>query len=413
MTEIAALAERLRAGGSVFAEDEAAVLIATFGPSGPSLEGAVRRRLAGEPLEPIVGWVGFAGLRIEIDAGVFVPRQRTAFLAEQAIARVRPDEVLVDLCCGAGAVGAAVVAAEPTVDLHAVDVDPVAAACARRNLAPNRSVYCGDLFAPLPIGLRGRVGMVLANAPYVPTAAIATMPSEARDFEPRIALDGGPDGLDVHRRICAEVGAWLAPGGRLLIETSAEQSATTRSLARAAGLTAEISRDEERDATVVIARRATIHIVVMGVTGSGKSTIGRALAERIGRPFADADDFHAPAAVAQMAAGHPLSDADRQPWLDRVGRWLGAQPDGAVVACSALKRSYRDRLREACPDAFFVHLDCPPDVATARVAARQGHFMPAGLVGSQFADLEPLDTGEAGLTADCGVSVEEVIGRLS
>lgn len=138
-------------------------------------------------------------------------------------------------------------------------------------------------------------------------------------------------------------------------------------------------------------------IVVMGVSGSGKSTVGGLLAERLGVPYAEADDFHPAANVAKMSAGHPLDDADRAPWLDAIADWIAGRGDrGGVVSCSALRRRYRDRLRAAAPDLFFLHLDGPPELIAARLAARTRHFMPSGLLASQFEALEPLDPDESG-----------------
>ncbi|MFO7243439.1 MAG: gluconokinase [Actinomycetes bacterium] len=145
-----------------------------------------------------------------------------------------------------------------------------------------------------------------------------------------------------------------------------------------------------------------MRVVVMGVTGSGKSTVGKAVAEAFGFEFADGDDFHPAANVAKMADGTPLTDEDRWPWLDAVGAWL-AQRDGAVAACSALKRVYRDRLREAAPGIVFVHLAAPQDVLEERVARRhveEGHFATPGLLTSQFEALEPLAMDEVGGVVD-------------
>lgn len=138
-------------------------------------------------------------------------------------------------------------------------------------------------------------------------------------------------------------------------------------------------------------------VVVMGVSGSGKTTVGQLLAQRLGVPYAEADDFHPAANVEKMRAGHPLDDEDRRPWLDKIARWLAGRADsGGVVTCSALKRRYRDRLASAAPHVFFLHLDGSPELIAARITARQGHFMPPGLLETQFADLEPLGDDEAG-----------------
>lgn len=242
--------ERLRAAGCVFAEEEATLLASAPG----DVDALVARRVAGEPLETVLGWAEFRGLRILTAPRVFVPRQRTAFLVEQALAFVRPGGIAVDLCCGTGAIGAALAAAVPGLEVHAADIDPAAVACARRNLAASR-VHQGDLYDALPGGLRGRVSVLAVNAPYVPTAAIATMPPEARDHEPRVALDGGADGVAVHRRVAVGAPEWLAPGGVLLIETSRSQAAATAAATTAAGLVARVAHDPDVDATVVVATR--------------------------------------------------------------------------------------------------------------------------------------------------------------
>jgi len=242
------LVARLRAAGCVFAEDEARLLRAAAG-SPAELDELAARRVDGAPLEALLGWAEFCGLRIAVDPGVFVPRQRTAFLVAQAVRRAGPGAVVVDLCCGTGAIGAAIAAAAPGVEVHAADVDPAAVACARRNLP---RVYQGDLYAALPERLRGRVDLLVVNAPYVPTDAIATMPPEARDHEARIALDGGGDGLDVHRRVAAGAPDWLTPGGHLLIETGVAQAPVAADLFQRHGLRATVARSEDHDATVVI-----------------------------------------------------------------------------------------------------------------------------------------------------------------
>lgn len=153
-------------------------------------------------------------------------------------------------------------------------------------------------------------------------------------------------------------------------------------------------------------------VVVMGVTGSGKSTVGMALAGRLGVPFADADDFHSPANVAKMRAGTPLTDDDRRPWLLAIGEWLAEHPNGAVVTCSALKRRYRDTLREAAPTITFLHLHGDKDTVRQRVGARPDHFMPTSLVDSQFADLEPLGDDEKGTVVDLSLPVDVIVARF-
>ena len=209
------------------------------------------RRVSGMPLEPLVGWAGFSGQRIRVRPGVFVPRRRTELLVSEALALLGPGDVVVDLCCGSGAVGAALLAGPSPIRLYLSDIDEAATACASLNVGGRAAVLTGDLFAPLPDALLGRVDVLVANAPYVPTAAIETMPPEARLHEARVALDGGDDGLDVQRRVVAGAPLWLSPGGTLLIETSERQAAATARLFRAAGLAPSVVRSEELDATVV------------------------------------------------------------------------------------------------------------------------------------------------------------------
>lgn len=246
---------RLRAAGCVFAEDEARLLVSAA-RTPAELDDMVDRRARGLPLEHVVGWAEFCGLRLAVDPGVFVPRPRTGFLVRQAAALARPGAVVVDLCCGSGAMGAALAAAAGPVELHAVDVDPAAVRCARRNLAPvGGRVYEGDLYAALPAALRSRVDVLVASPPYVPTGAIGLLPPEAREHEPQVALDGGADGLDVVRRVVAGADLWLAPGGHLLVETSESQAEETAEAVARAGLTARLTHDEELDATAVIGTR--------------------------------------------------------------------------------------------------------------------------------------------------------------
>ncbi|GLZ37059.1 putative protein N(5)-glutamine methyltransferase [Actinokineospora sp. NBRC 105648] len=242
----------LRAAGCVFAEDEARLLLdAACSPV--ELADMVRRRVEGAPLEVILGWAEFCGRRVVVDAGVFVPRTRSTFVVQQAVELARPGAVVVDLCCGAGALGAAIAAAVDGIDLHAADIEPAAVRCARRNLAEfGGQVHEGDLYDPLPAALRGRVDVLVVNAPYVPSEEITMMPPEARDHEPRVALDGGPDGVDVHRRVAAEASRWLTPGGSLLIETGEHQADLTAGTMAEHGLVPRVVTSEEFYCTVVI-----------------------------------------------------------------------------------------------------------------------------------------------------------------
>jgi release factor glutamine methyltransferase len=279
-----AVATRLRAAGCVFAEDEARMLISAAGSAG-ELEAMVDRRAAGLPLEQVLGWAEFCGLRIAVEPGVFVPRRRTEFLVGQAVS-IRGDDppgpparggcppprtpptIIVDLCCGAGAIAAALAAAVDRAEVHAVDIDPAAVRCARRNVPG--SVYQGDLYQPLPGRLRGRVAILVANVPYVPSGQVSLLPAEARAHEPLVALDGGADGLDVLRRVAAGAPAWLAPGGYLLIETSERQAAQAAAAFAGSGLNPRVASSAELGATVVIGRLP----VASEASASGASASG-------------------------------------------------------------------------------------------------------------------------------------------
>jgi release factor glutamine methyltransferase len=287
----AAVVARLRGAGCVFAEEEAAVLLSAA-RTREELDALVGRRAAGEPLEQVVGWAEFAGLRIVVDPGVFVPRRRSEFLVSVAVglAGWRVDgggeiPVIVDLCCGTGALGLAVAnGLAGWAELHAADLDPAAVACARRNVEPaargdvgreppmpggtrgdggreppmpggKGCVYVGDLFGALPDGLRGRADILICNAPYVPTGDVAFLPAEARDHEPLVALDGGLDGLAILRRAASDAPDWLAPDGVLLVETSDRQGPEMAAAMAAAGLSPSIHTDDDWGATVVTGRQ--------------------------------------------------------------------------------------------------------------------------------------------------------------
>jgi len=281
------IVSRLRAAGCVFAEEEARLLLSTA-RTPDELDAMVDRRVVGLPLEQVLGWAEFCGLRIAVAPGVFVPRRRTEFLVRQAAVLIRGDDppgppahggaprppvpprpregiarpgaVIVDLCCGAGAIGAALAAAVDRAAVHAADIDPAAVRCARQNvLGPWGHVYEGDLYEPLPAELRGRVGVLVANVPYVPTGEIGFLPPEARAHEPRVTLDGGADGLDVLRRVAAGAPQWLAPGGHLLIETSEHQAPQAAAAFAASGLATRVASSADLDATVVIGQLLADH----------------------------------------------------------------------------------------------------------------------------------------------------------
>ncbi|MEH7332037.1 putative protein N(5)-glutamine methyltransferase [Neobacillus drentensis] len=249
--------ERLRTAGCVFAEEEARLLISEA-QTLDALSTMVSLRITGTPIEHVLGWAEFCGNRIAVGPGVFVPRRRTELLVQKAAALYVPGTIVVDLCCGTGAVGVAIAKALGSIELHAVDIDPTAVNCALRNVTNvGGLVYEGDLYEPLPAQLRGKVNILVANAPYVPTEAIQLLPQDARLYEPKVALDGGNDGLDIQRRVAKEASLWLAPEGHLLVETSERQAPQTVEIFTQNGLIPQVNRYEDLDATIVIGTRPT------------------------------------------------------------------------------------------------------------------------------------------------------------
>jgi release factor glutamine methyltransferase len=240
----------LRAAGCVFAEEEAALLL----EAGCDLGALIARRVAGEPLEWILGWARFGPLRITVDPGVFVPRRRTEALVAAALASLPEHATVIELCCGSGAISALLLHRRPGLHVYAADIDPVAVTCAQKNL-PDATVLEGDLFAPLPASLKGQVHVIVANTPYVPSDEIALMPPEARDHEPRHTLDGGPDGLALLRQIAAEAPAWLGLGGGLLIEVNTGQLDAATAAFRDAGLVASSAIAADGTAIAIGRRR--------------------------------------------------------------------------------------------------------------------------------------------------------------
>jgi release factor glutamine methyltransferase len=252
-------AARLAAAGCVSAQAEARWLLEEALGTGPGalagrrteplppevaggLEEMVARRAAGEPLQYVIGWAPFGPLRLEVGPGVFVPRPETELVAERAarhlIARSpsKPVPVAVDLCTGSGAIACFLAEEVPGARVLATEIDPAALAWARRNVRGRRvELLAGDLDEPLPADLRGRVDVLVANVPYVPAGAMPLLPHDVREHEPRLALDGGPDGLDVLRRVAALAPRWLAPGGWLVCEIGEGQRQAVALLA-AAGL---------------------------------------------------------------------------------------------------------------------------------------------------------------------------------
>lgn len=244
------LTDLLWCSGSVFPAEELTALAAAA-HTVTELDQLVRRRCAGERIEYLVGATDFCGVRVRLRPGVFVPRPRTALLVDLAQERLVSRAALLDYACGSGAIALALAARVPGLRVTAVDADPVAVACARENLRETRSAAT-VLEARSPQALTGPFDLITANLPYVPSAQLALLPSDVRAHEPRLALDGGPDGLDPLRRFAGPLASLLRPGGWLLTEVSRDQAATAERLLRTHGAVGTWHRD---DATVVSAQR--------------------------------------------------------------------------------------------------------------------------------------------------------------
>ena len=244
----------LSASGFVDPEGEAAVLLEAATEGAGAIDDLVARRLNGEPLAWITGWVRFCGVRVQVDPGVFVPRSHTEALARRAAGRLPEDGVAVDLCTGSGAVAAVLRSARPNATVLATDTDPVAVACAKANGVDAR---LGDLDEPIPSGLRGRVDVVTAVVPYVPAEELHLLPRDVLEHEPRYALDGGPGGTAVLVRATEAAGRLLRPGGSVLLELGGDQaSEIERALSGRGFVDARVHRDEDGRDRAIEARRA-------------------------------------------------------------------------------------------------------------------------------------------------------------
>lgn len=247
--------DQLRAAGCVFAEDEANILLRTA--EGEMLSELLVRRIAGEPLEQIVGWVEFAGSRLNVVPGVFVPRQRTTLLAEltiRALEEAGPGARLLEAFCGVGPIASTVSRTVPSAQIHLSDHDRKALECTRANAGPEAHCHLTSCLAGLPEALAGGFNVISAVPPYVPDSAAQFLPREAIDHEAPTALFGGADGLDLVRRLISESPHWLAPGGALLIELGNGQHRTAGDFATAVGFLPR-SHHGEDEQTVVLEMR--------------------------------------------------------------------------------------------------------------------------------------------------------------
>jgi len=252
----------LRAAGCVFAEDEARILRERAADP-EELERLVALRVDGMALEHVVGWAEFCGRRILVEPGVFVPRRRSEHLVRTVLAQLASRvgsggrTMVVDLCCGSGAIGAVLADRIPGARIHACDIDAAAVRVARRNLPADAVVACGDLLDPLPADLRGTVDVLVGNVPYVPTEEIGLLPRDARTAEPRVAFDGGDDGLDIARRVLAAASTWLCPGGFVAMEIAEDQVDGMVSAIELAGLIPRLATERMTGTVAALGVRAT------------------------------------------------------------------------------------------------------------------------------------------------------------
>ncbi|MCU4183967.1 hypothetical protein K6U06_06320 [Acidiferrimicrobium sp. IK] len=255
LADLAAVTERLAAAGCVAADEEAGELLTAAGGDPGRLEALVSRREGGEPLAWITGWVAFGPTRVQVEAGVYVPRAQTAALAERAAKLLPPNGLAVDLCTGSGAIAVAIGNSRPDARVVGTDIDPLACRCAAAN---GVEVYEGHLADPLPAAVAGACDVVVGVVPYVPTDAIEYLPRDARDHEPRLALDGGPSGVRLLVAAVRAAGALLRPGGTLLLELGGDQDRELAEPLAAAGFgTARRHVDEDGDLRGLEARRLT------------------------------------------------------------------------------------------------------------------------------------------------------------
>lgn len=243
--DLDALAGLLAGAGFVAAEEEAEELLARAAGDVALLDALVGRRLTGEPLAWITGRVSFCGVEVRVDPGVYVPRWQSEPLARRAVERLPPTGVAIDLCTGAGAIAKTLARYRPGARVVASDVDERAVACAAAN---GVEVYRGDLFAPLPPALHGRVDVVVGVVPYVPTPALALLQRDTLAFESPLSYDGGRDGTDILRRALTDSPCFLRPGGALLLELGGEQAeALGEDLARLGYVDVTVLDDEDGD----------------------------------------------------------------------------------------------------------------------------------------------------------------------